>query len=139
MAKSISLHVEDMTDMAVPLGTAMYYQVRDPAGAVAQSDRWLSFDADNAAWRIANPDQDDPTLVPFAATVDAESPTLGEKLFVQARFMVTSSAGGLSSQPATWMQINATNFPTLNVAALKTALKNVYDAQRLFEDLVPLP
>ena len=118
MAKSITHHVEDMTDAAIPAGTAMYFQVRDPMGAVEE------YAADNSK--------------PFAAVVDDQDIKLGEKLFVQSRFMVTSSeGGGLLSKPATWMQLNATNFPTADIAALKTALKDLYDTQRLFEDLVP--
>ena len=140
MAQSISKQVEDMSDAMVPVGTMQYLTVLDPVGYIASSNAWISFDADNAAWRIANPGEPDPTEVPFAAAVDPDSPTLMERLFVQTRFMVTHSDNPSRPvrEPAQWSQVNATNFPTLNIAAYATAAGNIYDAQRVFAGLVPV-
>lgn len=138
MAKNITVHVANMDEANIPMGTAQYLQVRDPRGAIDQYAEWVSFDADNAAWRLANPGQADPKVCPHAAAVDPENPTMGEKLFIQSRFIATYSTGEKKTEPAQWAQINSTNFPTMDIAAYKTAAKNMYDAQRAFEDLVPV-
>lgn len=140
MAKNITAHVNDMTTDAIPGGTAQYLQTRSPVGAIADYARWAAFDTDNAAWRLANPgERTDPTVVPFAEAVDEDNPTIGERMFVQSRFMVTYSnkPGDLVSEPAQWAQVNATNFPTMDIPAYRQAVKNMYDAQRVFENLVP--
>lgn len=140
MAKNLTAHVNDMTTAAIPEGTAQYLQIKSPKGAIAAYARWAAFDADNAAWRLANPGEAiDPTVVPFAEAVDEDNPIIDERMFIQSRFMVTYSnkPGVLVSEPAQWAQINTTNFPTMDIPAYRQAAKNMYDAQRIFEDLVP--
>jgi len=127
-----------MAQGTVPVGTAQYLQVRDPKGDIEAYAAWLVFDADNAAWRIANPGQPDLTAKPYAAAVDENAPTMSEMLFIQSRFIAIYSDGTTRAEPAQWAQINATNFPTLDITAYKTAAKNMYDAQRAFENLVPV-
>ena len=118
MPRSITKHVENMTNGSVPEGTAIYIQVRDPKAAIE------AYAADNSQ--------------PFAAAADPENPTLGERLFVQSRFQVSSSdSASKRSEPAPWMQVNSTNFPTLTINALKQALKAVYDTQRTLQGLDP--
>ncbi len=136
MAKNITTHVRDMTDDEIPDGTAVYLQVRSPSGAIAEHAQWVT---EHAQWVTSGSDPETkPKEPPYAEAVDLNNTTLPERLFMQNRFMVTySDREGLVPEPATWAQLNDTNFPTMDIPALRQALKNGYDAQRTYEDQDP--
>lgn len=134
MAQTTTYHAKDMND-TVPEGTAMYFQVRDPTSNIEQYNQWVAFNADQTQWRLDNPNQPDPTLVPHASVADPDNISLAEKLFLQTRFLRYGDDGKVATYPAKWAQLNTTNFPTLDVPGTRAALINIHDTQRVFENL----
>lgn len=137
MAKVITRHVKNMVAADIPNGFMQYLQVREPKNDIESYNKYL---ADHAQWVTDGSDPaTEPDAVPHAAVVDEDNPTLGERLFISTRFLVSSDENAvLTKHPAAWAQINDTNFPTLNITAFKQAAKNMHDAQRTFEGLDPL-
>lgn len=121
MAKATTKHIADMAEGLVPSATRIYTEIRSAEETLAAV---AAYDAD--------------TSRPFAAVANAASVKMGERIFRQYRFRVSTSDGDTEDLIDEWRQLNATNFPTMNINAYKQAEKAGYDHLRTLLGLDPL-
>lgn len=136
MAKTTTRHAKNMTGTEVPNGMLQYMQIRDPASSVDSYVEYLDL---HALWVTAGSDPSlEPRAIPHAAVSDRANPSFDERIFFSTRFLVASSnSKSLSKHPAEWAQLNATNFPSVNIPMVRQAIVAIFDAQRTFEGLDP--
>lgn len=134
MARSQVHSVTPMTDGNVADDTEIRHRVFSDDYVKQAVARWASFDAGNAAWRIANPGQSDP---PHAAAVDVDNPTVPEKIFVEVRMKLTNDVdSSVKAENSEWRQANATNY--VGLTGHSANLKIINDTEVTRKGLDPV-
>jgi hypothetical protein len=109
IATAVTTIIKNMTAADVKDNTRQIQRVmseKEVKEAVAASDLWSAFDADNAAWRLANPDQPDPQFAFPCAVADIDNITLPERMFVEVRFVAERDDGGSDERVVVgWAQV----------------------------------
>ena len=130
-----------MTDGAVPTGTNLLWDIRNEKQAIndaAAYDRRQEYESaeDEEPGSYGG---EEPQVVPHAAVADIDNVKVGERLYIKMRFRVqnTGKPGQLVDENDEWLQFNSTNFPGVNIAAVKTAFKAMYDLRRAALGLAP--
>lgn len=136
MALTTTIAADDLTDGKVPTGTRFVHDVRSPEhvlqeiGAYAEYQAYLATPGDFA---------EAPGVAQFAEVADPASVKLHERFYVKCRFRVKDENGVFGDFNDEWLQLNATNFPTMDLPAHRLAFKMLYDQRRIDTGLVPAP
>lgn len=133
MAKTFTRSVPDMTD-AVPTGTMFLVQLMGADYVVGAANRYALSLTDPDSWKPA-PQPPAPTFVD-----NLEAVKLGERIFVQWTFRAEESTapGYFVDEPDQLVQINTTNFPSMDIPAFRKAALNMHNTRRLALGLDPV-